>query len=89
MILRLIGVVILLAAAMGTVVAVLGLRQSPEKIREITWASLFTAGGMLCVGFGLAFSAGVSRGVLIIGGILAYLYGLALSLTKRHEQSQT
>jgi hypothetical protein len=89
MILRLIGALILIGAVAGTVVAVLGLRRAPEKIREITWSSLFTAGGMLCVGFGLAFSSGVSRWGLVIGGVFAYLYGLALALAKSRRKKQT
>lgn len=88
MILRLTGVLILIAAAMGTIAAALGLRKAPEKIREITWSSLFTASGMSGVGFGLAFSSGLSRWFLVIAGVLGYLYGVALSPSKRRQQSQ-
>ena len=84
MVLRLIGVLMLGGAVVGTIFGVLGLRKAPERIRDIGWESACTSGGMLCVGFGLAFASGLGRGVLVIGGILAYLYGVALGVVKRH-----
>jgi hypothetical protein len=88
MILRTVGVLILFGAAIGIVVAVLGLRRSPEKIRDVSIASLLTGGGMLCIGFGLAFSFGISRAVLVFGGGVAYLYGLALGFRKWRRRSR-
>lgn len=83
MILRLVGLFILVGAVMGTVVAVLGLRTAPEKIRDLTLASLFTLAGAVMLGFGLAFSSGVSRIVLVVAGLISYLCGLVSGLSKR------
>jgi len=82
MLLRLIGFLILGGFVLGTVVLVMGLRRKPEMIRDLSFASVFTVGGMLCVGYGLAFGTGLGRIVLVAGGIAAYLYGVALSVPK-------
>lgn len=88
MMLRIVGVLILFGAVVGMVVAVLGLRRAPEKIRDVGIESLLTAGGMLCIGFGLALASGISRAILIFGGGVAYVCGLALGLTKRRRRSR-
>lgn len=36
-------------------------------------------------GFGLAFSSGMSRIVLVVGGIAGYLYGRVMSRAKRRS----
>jgi Ca2+/Na+ antiporter len=84
MLLRLIGILILVGFVLGLVVLMMGLRRKPEMIRELSVASVFTVGGMLCVGYGLAFGTGLGRIVLVASGIAAYLYGVALSVLK-HE----
>ena len=86
MLLRLIGILLLVGFVFGLIVLGMGLRRKPELIRDLSFASLFTSCGMLCVGFGLAFGVGLNRVLLVGGGIAAYLYGVALSLLKRAER---
>ena len=86
MLLRIVGVLMLGGFLFGLAIFVLGLKKKPELIREIGLESLLTSGGLLSVGFGLAFSSGLGRILLLGGGIAAYLYGLALGYTKKHEK---
>jgi hypothetical protein len=82
------GILTLVGAVVGLVVAAIGLQKSPEKIRHLSAASLLTSGGLLGVGFGLAFAVGLAQEILVAGGISAYLYGFALSLSKRRRRTQ-
>jgi len=88
MFLRMLGLLILAAAILGTVVAVLGLKAAPESVRKLSVASLFTSIGVVALGFGLAFSSGLSRIVLVAAGITSYLYGLALGYVNKRKDTE-
>jgi hypothetical protein len=57
----------------------------PALASSARCGSLFTLGGVLMAGFGLAFSSGMSRIVLVVGGIAGYLYGRVMSRAKRRS----
>jgi ABC-type uncharacterized transport system permease subunit len=89
MILRMLGVAILVGALLGALMAVAALRAAPERIRDVSLASLFTGSGMAGVGLGLAFGSGPARIVLVIGGIAAYLYGLGLGYVRKWRRAES
>jgi O-antigen ligase len=89
MLLRLIGFLILGGFVLGLVALAMGLRRKPGMIRKLSISSVFTGGGMLCVGYGLAFGAGLGRIILVAGGIASYLYGVTLSVLKHEERRRT
>jgi hypothetical protein len=83
--LRVIGILVRAVAVAGTVTAVFALRRTPGKIRDIDLARLLTVCGLLCLGFGLAFSVGLSRVGLVSFGVLSYALSPALSVVQRRR----